>query len=150
MITVLLTLLLHTGPDYLYPKPDLTPGAHLKVTAKEICVRGYSKNVRNVSTAEKRAVMRQYGVDPKQCRHGGCELDHFLSLELGGSNDIQNLWPEPANTKVGKQRIGFHEKDFVENFLHSQVCSGKITLEEAQHAITTDWYAIYLRIQKGR
>jgi 5-methylcytosine-specific restriction endonuclease McrA len=25
----------------------------------------------------------------------GCEVDHLISIELGGSNDQHNLWPEP-------------------------------------------------------
>ena len=49
---------------------------------------------------------------------GQYEVDHLVSLELGGSNDIANLWPELASPKPG-----FHEKDKVENYLHAQVCS---------------------------
>ena len=33
-----------------------------------------------------------------------------MSLELGGSNDIKNLWPEAALPTPG-----FHEKDAVED-----------------------------------
>ncbi len=64
-----------------------------------------------------------------------------MSLELGGSNDISNLWPEPANPQPG-----FHEKDKIENYLHAQVCSGAISLQEAQREIATNWYAVYQRM----
>ena len=55
-------------------------------------------------------------------------------MELGGSNDIANLFPEAA-----EQRPGFHEKDKVENYLHAQVCSGKMSLNDAQVKIANDW-----------
>ncbi len=29
------------------------------------------------------------------------EVDHLVSLELGGSNDIRNLWPEPSAGRWG-------------------------------------------------
>jgi hypothetical protein len=64
-------------------------------------------------------------------------------LELGGSNDLKNLWPEPA-----EPRPGFHEKDRVENYLHRQVCSGRMSLADAQKQIQTDWLAVYEKIKK--
>ena len=71
------------------------------------------------------------------------EEDHFISLELGGSPiDPRNLWPEPYRPKPGAK-----EKDVVENYLHRQVCSGTMTLEDAQKAIVADWYRIYLLVR---
>jgi hypothetical protein len=70
------------------------------------------------------------------------EEDHFISLELGGNpRDPRNLWPEAYNPKPGAK-----EKDQVENYLHKRVCSGAMTLQEAQQAIITDWYRVYLQI----
>lgn len=116
-----------------------TPGVVLNVTAKTICRRGYSKSVRNVSAKTKNLVFKEYGVKI----HSGStyEVDHLISLELGGSNDIANLWPEAANPKPG-----FHEKDKVENYLHTQVCKGVISLNEAQKEIATDWLTVYQSI----
>ena len=66
-------------------------------------------------------------------------MDHFIPLELGGSNDIANLWPEPATPTPG-----FHEKDKVEIALHNEVCKAHtMTLEEAQRVIATDWLKYY-------
>ena len=95
-----------------------------------------------MSVAEKKQVYAEYGVSYPQ-PEGSYEVDHFTSLALGGSNDITNLWPEPAAPK-----LGFHEKDKVENYLHDQVCNGSMTLTEAQKEISTDWYAVYLRIAR--
>jgi hypothetical protein len=129
------------GPAALYPNPSLTPGDVLPgVTAKEICVPGYSSSVRDVNQSEKDEVYRRYGIKNEP---GKAEVDHFISLELGGSNALTNLWPEPYEPKPGA-----HEKDTVENYLHAQVCKGAMTLPEAQDQIRTDWYAVFLKIQK--
>jgi len=134
------------GPASLYPNPSLTPGdVFPNVTAKEVCVPGYSKSVRNVSSDEKAAVYRQYGIPNEPGKH---EVDHFISLELGGSNRVTNLWPEPYVTPDAPNKIGAHEKDKVENYLHSQVCKNAMTLQQAQEQIRTDWYAVYLRIAR--
>lgn len=124
------------------PDKDCTPGmTYPNVTKDQICVSGYSKGVRNVPSSEKDQVYAEYGITSHKT--GEYEVDHFVSLELGGSNDIANLWPEPADP-----RPGFHEKDKVENYLHTQVCSGAITLEEAQREISTNWLEVYKRINQ--
>jgi hypothetical protein len=120
-----------------YPDPTCTPGAVFSdVTADEVCTSGYSSTVRNVPTSEKDEVYVEYGVVTHTT--GEYEVDHFIPLELGGSNDISNLWPEPASPTPG-----FHEKDKVENYLHKQVCSGAMSLSDAQNAIASDWLAVY-------
>jgi hypothetical protein len=120
--------------------PACTPGAIISTATKEeICVPGYSKNVRDVTTAEKDQVYAEYGISSHTA--GEYEVDHLISLELGGSNDIANLWPEAA-----EPRPGFHEKDKVENYMHDQVCNGAISLRQAQIEISTNWIAIYYKM----
>jgi hypothetical protein len=65
---------------------------------------------------------------------GCCEVDHLIPLELGGSNDIKNLWPQPDELRPGDA-----EKDQLENELHHLVCSGKMSLGEAQKCIASNW-----------
>jgi hypothetical protein len=69
---------------------------------------------------------------------GAYELDHFIPLELGGSNEKANLWPEAADPVPG-----FHEKDKVENYLHKLVCNYNISLKDAQVLMANDWVAVY-------
>lgn len=69
----------------------------------------------------------------------GCEVDHLISLELGGSNDQTNLWPQPYQGTP----LNAHVKDQLENFLHAQTCAGNIALDQAQQEIATDWIASY-------
>ncbi len=122
------------------PDPACTPGAIFpEATKEQICVSGYSQTVRNVSTQLKKQVYEEYGIASHQ--PGEFEVDHYISLELGGSNDISNLWPEPASPKPG-----FHEKDEVENYLHDQVCAGKMSLQDAQSIISTNWLSVYNKI----
>lgn len=119
-----------------FPDPTCTPGAIFNVTKDQICVSGYSSSVRNVSETEKEQVYAEYRVTSHTT--GQYEIDHFIPLELGGSNDIINLWPEAASPVPG-----FHQKDEVENYLHEKVCSGAISLTEAQSLIQTNWLAVY-------
>ena len=124
------------------PDPACTPGDIFpNATKDKICVSGYASSVRDVPTSEKNAVYAEYGITHHGT--GEFEIDHFVSLELGGSNDISNLFPEAAAPKPG-----FHEKDQVENYLHDQVCSGNMTLAEAQRQIATDWVAVYNQMPK--
>lgn len=121
------------------PLPDnlCTPGGVFTTATKDIiCVSGYAKKVRNVPTRTKAAVYKEYGITTRVA--GQYEVDHLVSLELGGSNDIANLWPEPADPTPG-----FHEKDVVENLLHDRVCAGKISLADAQKQIAENWVALY-------
>ena len=122
------------GPAYLYPNPTLTPGAILTTDTSTICTPGYASSVRNVSTATKKQVYAEYSVSYPQPT-GAYEVDHFIPLEIGGSNDITNLWLEPATPTPG-----FHQKDQFENFEHGQVCDGEITAAEAQRRMVSDWY----------
>lgn len=115
------------------PDQRCTPGSTFPDATKEqICVSGYARAVRDVSASRKAQVYAEYGI----ARHGPgeYEVDHLISLSLAGSNELTNLWPEPATPKPG-----FHEKDKVEAYLHAQVCSGKIPLKDAQTAIATNW-----------
>ena len=126
--------------DGAFPDSGCTPGDVLpQATKAAICVPGYSRSVRDVPTQEKDAVYAAYGIASHT--PGQYEVDHLVSLELGGLNDISNLWPEAAAPKPG-----FHEKDEVENALHDQVCSGQIDLSTAQREIATDWLSVYDQI----
>lgn len=124
------------------PDSACTPGAIFPTaTTDQICQTGYSSSVRNVPYSEKQQAYDEYGIASHYS--GQYEVDHLIPLELGGSNDISNLWPELASPTPG-----FHEKDQVENYLHDQVCSGAMSLHEAQVEISTNWLNVYNRMPK--
>jgi hypothetical protein len=129
------------GPANIYPDKAVTPGVvDPEATVDKVCTPKYTTKVRHVTVDEKKALFARYHL--KYIPHL-YEVDHFIPLELGGSNDIKNLWPEPFEPQPGA-----HEKDKVENALHKDVCKGKLTLEQAQQIISTDWYAYYLQLPK--
>jgi hypothetical protein len=70
------------------------------------------------------------------------EFDHLVPLELGGSNDITNLWPE-----IGKIP---NPKDKVEDALNHAVCGGRVSLAAAQRAIASDWQTAEARLGLSR
>ena len=121
----------------ILPDSARTPGATLDVTTADICVPGYSKKVRNVPAAVKRQVYASYGI----VRHkpGDYEVDHLISLELGGSNSVRNLWPESYRTHPWNARV----KDALENELHRRVCAGTLDLAAAQRVIASNWVIGY-------
>jgi hypothetical protein len=123
------------------PDSACTPGSVMSVSASQVCQSGYAGTVRNVPQSEKDRVYAEYGITSHA--PGQYEVDHLVPLELGGSNDISNLWPEPASPTPG-----FHQKDQVENFLHDQVCAGKMSLNDAQRAIASNWVAVYSQMPK--
>ena len=81
------------------------------------------------------------------------EEDHFISLELGGNpRDENNLWPEMWGTpgtpltsrgSFPSSIVGAKAKDQVEKALNTAICDGTMTLQEAQHIISTDWFKYY-------
>ena len=100
----------------------LTRGSRKSTVASTICTRGYTATVRNVSTQTKHAVYVEYGISRAAQR--GYVIDHLVPLEVGGANDIKNLWPEPkADAKV---------KDVLEGQMHAAVCNGSLSLTDAQ------------------
>src|SRR5579859_2725446 len=134
---------------------ELTPGAVRTISRKEICEGGSTKQFRHTKESVKNAVYAAYGVDKQKPLGAGArpsaadaarplyEIDHLISLELGGADEQDNLWPQPYY-----QHPGAHEKDLVENWLHKQVCTGKIEVQEAQREIASDWYAVYLEMNR--
>lgn len=124
----------------LRPDPRLTPGeADPAKTAQVVCVRGYTAEpgVRHVGRATKAERFRAYGVDPKV--GGPYEIDHLVSLELGGDNAPGNLWPQSYASQPWNAR----RKDELENRLHALVCAGRLPLAQAQAEIARDWIAAF-------
>ncbi|MDQ6691631.1 MAG: HNH endonuclease [Candidatus Dormibacteraeota bacterium] len=129
-----------SGPQVARPNPALTPGEVFDgVTTERVCVPGYARRMRNVLPEQYVAVFAAYGIDYPQPL-GAYELDHLIPLELGGDNDGRNLWPQPASPVPG-----FPEKDELENLLHDRVCSGALSLADAQRGIAQDWVGMYHR-----
>ena len=110
------------------PDPRMTPGEAQTTDLGLICTSPI-KVPRDVPISVKMQVFANYHI-PWQNR-ALYEVDHLIPLELGGANTIANLWPEFGPIP--------NPKDRVEARLHALVCTGKVTIEAAQHAIATNW-----------
>jgi hypothetical protein len=108
----------------------LTPGAlNPDVTQatirSTICVHGWTKTVRpsvEYTNELKKKQMRQYRETGSTSDY---QEDHLISLELGGApTDPRNLWPEPYPRAAAV--------DTIENELNAKVCSGAMSLADAQ------------------
>ncbi|SDP62737.1 hypothetical protein SAMN04487914_12154 [Arthrobacter sp. ok909] len=119
------------------PDPSCTPGAvDPAVTqdnlASTICKSGYTTTVRADTAQAKKLSLQQYG----QTAATSTEYDHLISLQLGGTNSVSNLWPEPNRTGAPGTT---NPKDAIETRLNKAVCSRKLTLAAAQKAIARNW-----------
>lgn len=119
------------------PDPDKSPGSTRNVTVQDVCTPDYAKHARNVSIEEKEQIYQEYGIAYHAPR--SYEVDHLIPLEIGGSNRKSNLWPQPYTTHPWNA----HVKDKLENELHDEVCSGKLSMHTAQRMIATNWVETY-------
>jgi len=115
----------------------ITPGLTFHAAVATICRSGYSTRVRDVPESEKRRVYAEYGITHHTT--GQYEIDHLISLELGGSNAMGNLWPQLNDHPHGY----LNSKDILENRLHALVCAGKVSLRRVQALIARNWVSTY-------
>ena len=121
------------------PNRLLTPGYTRPMKLSEVC-RMRQPNAPPDENAEvAQTVFREYGLTASVS--GSYELDYLITPELGGADDVRNLWPEP----YGSTEWNAHVKDELEDRLHTMVCDGQIDLATAQQEIATDWIAAYKR-----
>lgn len=119
----------------LVPDAKLTPGAVRPLDISELCGAGGPAEDRPPASLQ-RAVFHEYGMDG--AAPDGYEVDHLITPALGGSDDIRNLWPESYSSEWNA-----HVKDDLEDYLHRQVCTGKMDLPTAQREIATNWITAY-------
>ena len=94
-------------------------------TASTICRRGWTRTIRppvSYTNALKATGLRRYRLRGPP---SAFQEDHLISLELGGDPvDPRNLWPEPYPRAAAVDRI--------ENDLNHRVCTGSLSLADAQ------------------
>jgi hypothetical protein len=142
----------------LLPNHNLTPGAIALTDKKVICTKKWGKDARAVTAAMKAEVYAEYGQKPRAgicaivshknkagelVKNTGCEIDHLVSRELGGADDVKNLWAQPYLTP---DQPGAYQKDKLENRLHVLVCTDKMVLSDAQACIMNDWATCYSQV----
>lgn len=128
------------------PDLNMTPGAvRAGLTKAKICSTKWGKDERHVTDAMKRKVFQLYGYsgyDDARCVPAGkrtCEIDHLISRELGGADEVKNLWPQAYGTSPWNAIL----KDKLENRLNKEMCAGKISLKAARDMLVHDWRIAY-------
>ena len=94
------------------PDPALTPG---EMDPSLVCVSNVERP-RNVTEAEKKAILAAYGWPVGTDRSTG-EFDHWFPHWMVGSDTEKNIWFE---LHAGK--FGSFTKDKVEDLLYRKVC----------------------------
>jgi hypothetical protein len=142
-VTGTLTGPCHASGGGQLPDPHCTPGgidpavtqANIHST---ICTSGYTSTIRPPEAQTEAFKFNEaypaYGI----ASGTATELDHLVSLELGGNNSAANLWPEVPPSP--------NPKDSVENALNAAVCAGRVSLASAQQAIAQDWQTAEARL----
>lgn len=137
-----------TNPNLLdgLPIKSETPGAvNPDVTQSNIhstiCVHGWSASVRPSSRYTSRLKREQLALSSKSTYAvlQDIEEDHLIPISSGGSpTDSKNIWPQP--------RLGLNtaaKKDKLEGLSHRMICSGKISLADAQKLFSDNWVVSY-------
>ncbi|SFS07475.1 Putative zinc-finger [Granulicella pectinivorans] len=138
----------HAGGDVgSVPNLSLTPGAIRTVSLSEICSAADDDDDLDpvLPASIQHAVFQEYGIAAAGMEKN-YQIDYLVNPQLGGTDDIRNLWPQAYQGGVWNARA----KDQLEERLHQMVCNQTIDLGTAQRAITTDWIAAYKKyVQDG-
>lgn len=140
------TCVTRTSNGFPIPDPRCTPGATNPTLTNDVlrnpgfrtsCVRD------SATTAGQKATTYKFYNIPHPKNNSGktqtCELDHLISLEIGGADTLENIWPQCGPDRVQIRQRFFKQKDIVENFLAKQVKAGTMNLADVQRGIASDW-----------
>ena len=114
------------------------PEVTQETIGRTICVPGYTKAVRppvNFTNHVKQTLLKRAGHDQEEAFK--YKVDHIVPLALGGHpRKLENLELERRDGASSAKR-----KNRIEAKLQCLVCSGQVTLADAQQEISTDWQA---------
>jgi hypothetical protein len=103
----------------------LNPDVTQETIGSTICVHGWTATIRPPVDYTNALKLEQMGAYGETGPASAYQEDHLISLELGGDpTDPDNLWPEPYPRAA--------DVDQIENELNAQVCSGRLSLRDAQ------------------
>lgn len=113
------------------PIESMTPGSLCESSP----VRRYPEKIvyceRNVKSELKVQIIKLYderfGYSIARMNREEFKIDHFIPLSIGGSNSIENLWPQHKSV--------YTITDDLEHLLHTKISAGKIKQAEAIRVI---------------
>ncbi|HXJ92857.1 MAG TPA: hypothetical protein VMT20_08240 [Terriglobia bacterium] len=121
----------------VFPDRALTPGVVRSVEQKDVCSADDNDPAWLIPASVQQDVLREYGITGSRARD--YQLDYLIPPSLGGTSDLQNVWPEPYSNSGWNG----HVKDELENRLRQLVCEGRVSLSQAQRDISGDWTQAY-------
>ena len=113
------------------PSSFQTPGKAGKANAAQVCSPDFAASAKPVSNWQRDEALTRYGRRPEDFTG---TLDHLIPVSLGGTNDPENLWPQPESKELGPEA-----KHKLEEKLVQLVCDKTLTLKQAQDSIRKDW-----------
>jgi hypothetical protein len=122
----------------LLPDRALTPGAVRTVSLGELCSVPDDDDLDpSVAQPTRNAVFHEYGIAAEREKRY-FQVDYLINPQLGGVDDVRNLWPQPYTSEWNAEA-----KDALERRLHQMVCEKKIELADAQREIAENWIDAY-------
>lgn len=112
----------------MLPDARLTPG---KVATGAADLRG-------VTAAMENEVFARYRIVPERRR--AYKIDHLIPRELGGADDVKNLWPQRISARPYTAR----RKEVLTAHLLQLVAAGELTLAQAQQEMREDWISSFI------
>jgi hypothetical protein len=107
------------------PDPTLTSGSYCTPSDPDFREYRYAEQIpwcaRNVDSETKLLIYSDYGIEPSH----EYTIDHLIPLALGGSNHVDNLWPQHESVYSGR----------LEYELYLRLKRGEITQQEAVNKI---------------
>jgi hypothetical protein len=113
--------------------------------ANEICSHG-TRELRLYNQDRERAreryvhVLRSYDVqNGSDKKHPDVDhapqMDHLIPLGIGGTDNDDNLWPQPFAEAMLKDKLEWRMRDLV--------CKEHVPVEKLQQEIRTNWWDAY-------
>lgn len=112
----------------LLPDATLTPGRIAKRPADS----------RGVTESMKDEVFARYRIPLERRRYYA--IDRLIPKELGGADDIRNLWPQ----RLSARPYGPRRKRLLTQHLLEMIAAKQITLAEAQREMSEDWISAFV------
>jgi Putative Ig domain len=125
------------------PDPVCTRGAVVRrLGARDLC-RGFRPlPARGAEAVRARVFSELYEIPSGDERR--YVLDHLISVTLGGSNAVANVWPQPRDARFGPT-----QKNALERHLRREVCAGRLRLGRAWNLLVDDWERSYRAWRRG-
>lgn len=114
------------------PNSKLTPGSYYNyITMIDVCHKGYIKH-KQISWEIKKMVLDRYGIATEKSTD--YYIDKLIPESLGGTDSLNNLWPQKFKTKWNVD-----VKSKLEEKLVKSTCDAIIDLKMARYEIASNW-----------